>query len=151
MSAVIEILHASEDHLNEIAPLFDEYRQFYGSETDPAGCRSFLAQRFRDNESTIFLARLNGEAVAFTQLYPLFSSVAMERIWILNDLYVRENARRHSIGLGLLETAAQFAEGLGAIRLELATGVENHAAQALYEKHGWTRNNAYIHFTRSLT
>jgi hypothetical protein len=36
-------------------------------------------------------------AVGFMQLYPSFSSVSMQPIWIVNDLFVVEEARRRGV------------------------------------------------------
>ena len=146
MADAIEILHVESTHLDEVAPLFDAYRVWYGAESNPAGARHFLSQRLQNNESVIFLARVNGEPAGFTQLYPLFSSVRMESIWLLNDLFVGADFRRQGLGTQLMQTAAQFGKESGALRLELATGVENVAAQNAYEKFGWEKNEEFLNY-----
>jgi len=88
----------------------------------------------------IFIAVRDGDAVGFTQLYPSFSSGALARIYVLNDLFVDPNARRAGAGAALLEAAADYARRVGAIRLVLSTELTNIPAQALYEKLGWKRN-----------
>ena len=64
--------------LDLIVPLFDAYRQFYRQPSDPDRARRFLKERFEHNQSVIFLAFADGAAIGFTQLYPSFSSGAME-------------------------------------------------------------------------
>ena len=54
--------------LDDLAPLFDGYRQFYGQRADLAAARAFLSERLRRNESVIFLASADGMALGFTQL-----------------------------------------------------------------------------------
>ena len=49
---------------------------------------AFIQQRFYLGESIIIVALVNNEIIGFTQLFPSFSSVTLERLWILNDLYV---------------------------------------------------------------
>ncbi|MGH8426671.1 MAG: hypothetical protein ACRES7_01640 [Gammaproteobacteria bacterium] len=88
--AAPEIRRAELSDLDALAPLFDAYRSFYGRKSDLYGARTFLEERLQREESIIFLAELDSQPAGFTQLYPLFSSVNMSRIWILNDLYVTE-------------------------------------------------------------
>ena len=77
------------------------------------------------------------------------ASLAMERIWLLNDLYVVDSVRGQGIGTLLLETAAEFARAMGAVRLELATEVDNHTAQSVYEAHGWKKDTQFLHYLLS--
>lgn len=144
------ILHAGVEHAPLLAPIFDQYRVWCDQPPDLNGARQFLTQRLRNNESEIFLAAVDEKPVGFTQLYPLFSSVSMEPIWLLNDLYVLDPFRKQGIGSLLLDTATLFAREIGAFRLELETDVSNSAAQAMYEARGWKKNTKYFHYTLSL-
>lgn len=140
----MRIRPAGPDDLDALAPLFDGYRQFYGRTADRAGARAFIAERMAQGDSALLLARdAGGAAIGFTQLYPSFSSTRMARIFILNDLYVAPPARRQGVGSALLQAAADWARAAGAIRLTLATAVDNRAAQALYEGRGWVRDTAF--------
>ena len=87
--------------------------------------------------------RQDGSAVGFTQLFPSFSSASAARILILNDLFVRPEARRTRVGSLLLAAATGFARAVGAVRLTLSTEVSNEPAQALYEAAGWTRQTDF--------
>ncbi|MEO2031102.1 MAG: GNAT family N-acetyltransferase [Planctomycetaceae bacterium] len=147
MTDEIEIVHALPDHTDDLAPLFDAYRCWYGKSSDLAGAQGFIRQRLTSNESEIFFARRQHQPVAFTQLYPTFSSVSMGRVWILNDLYVVESVRREGVGTVLLETAAEFARALGAVRLQLETKQDNVAALAAYEALGWTQDSDFLHYS----
>lgn len=45
----------------------------------------------QDNEeSIVFMAFDDNEAIGFVHLYPSFSSVSMKQTWVLNDFYVKE-------------------------------------------------------------
>lgn len=136
---MIAIRKATSQDLDSLVPLFDAYRQFYKQSSDLAGARRFLAGRLEREESVVFLAFDVDRAVGFTQLYPQFSSVGMDRNWLLNDLYVDEGTRKLGVGLRLLEAARDFGRETGARWLLLETGVDNYPAQALYEKAGWAR------------
>jgi GNAT superfamily N-acetyltransferase len=136
---MIAISKATLSDLDSLVPLFDAYRQFYQQVSNPDGARAFLAARLEREESVVFLAFDEGRAVGFTQLYPQFSSVGMDRNWLLNDLYVDESARKRGVASGLLEAARAWGGETGARWLVLETAVDNYAAQALYEKAGWQR------------
>lgn len=123
--------------LGEVAPLFDAYRAFYGQPSDPARARDFLRDRMGAGESAVLLARLDGKAAGFTQLYPLFSSVRTARLWLLNDLFVAPDARRRGVAQALLHYAGDFARSEGAAGLMLETSRDNAPARALYRAAGW--------------
>jgi GNAT superfamily N-acetyltransferase len=139
----VNIRRANVGDLDRIAPLFDEYRRFYRMATDVEGAQRFLRERLERNESVIFAAFVDGNALGFTQLYPSFSSGAMARIFILNDLFVAPEARRSGVGSALLRTAADFGRKEGAVRLLLSTELTNKTAQSLYEKNGWKRDTVF--------
>ena len=125
----IEVRQAGVADLPFLAPLFDAYRQFYRQPSDPERAKRFLLERLDHNQSVIFIARTGGNAIGFTQLYPSYSSGAMARIFILNDLFVSPAARRHGVGAALLQAAAEYGRSAGAIRLVLSTEIANIAAQ----------------------
>ena len=146
----MHIKRATMSDLDDVAPLFDGYRQFYGQRSDLAAARAFLGERVRRDESVIFLAvtdeKSGAEALGFTQLYPSFSSVSLKRLWVLNDLFVGPNARRGGVGRRLLERARDWAIETGAKGLVLATALDNSNAQALYESCGWQRDDEFQHY-----
>ena len=114
-----------------MADLFNEYRQFYGSPDEPLVVRAFVAERFRANDSVIYVAVLDGRVVGFAQLLPKLSSSSLARDWVLNDLFVDESARRMGVARALIEEAKAFAEAADATKLTLKTGVDNTASQKL--------------------
>lgn len=143
----IRIVRAERKDLDDLVPLFDGYRQFYGQRSDLAAARAFLRDRIERDESVIYLAYTEpGEAAGFTQLYPSFSSVSLKPLWILNDLYVRSDVRRGGVGRALLERARQHAIETAAKGLVLSTGVTNKAAQTLYESCGWQRDDEFFQY-----
>lgn len=145
---------ASLDDLGDLVPLFSDYRSFYSQRQDPETARRFLHERLGRNESTIFIAHFDslrdGAPVGFTQLYPMFSSVRAARVFVLNDLFVAEHARRSGVALALLSAAADYGQAEGAIRLDLETMPDNHAAQALYRGQGWKQNDETLRFRLTL-
>ncbi len=138
------IIQAAPSHLESLVPLFDAYRVFYGQPSEPSRCRDFLAGRMENQDSVVYLAvdGNTGDALGFVQLYPLFSSVSMQRLWILNDLFVLSEARRRGVASALIGQCYTLAKQTGAKGLQLETGTNNHTAQRLYERVGFTRINA---------
>ena len=142
---------ASVHDLDVVAPLFDDYRQFYGQAADPALARQFLADRFAHHESAILLAEAgDGQGLGFTQLYPLFSSTRAARTYLLNDLFVAPEARRLGVARRLLQEAARYARAQGAIGLSLSTAHANVQAQRLYESLGWQHEQEFREYTLTL-
>lgn len=152
MSSVssVTIVRAGEEHLDDLARLFDAYRQFYEQAPDLEGARAYLGERLANDDSVVFLALREGEALGFTQLYPSFGSVQMGPLWILYDLYVIPEARRQGVGRALLERARRFGTETGAVRLELSTAIDNGPAQALYESLGWVRDTEFTFYELEL-
>jgi len=146
--AEVRTVRAGLDDLEALVPLFDGYRQFYRQPSDPVGARAFLAERLKRDESVIFVAIADGAAVGFTQLYPLFSSVSMKRLWLLNDLFVAPAGRRAGAGRALLDRAERWAKETGAKGLTLSTELTNATAQRLYESAGWTKDDEFVHYHR---
>lgn len=142
---MIRIEEASKIDLDQLAPLFDQYRVFYKQESDIQGAKSFLLERLKLNESEIFIAYFNNKAAGFIQLYSTFSSVSMQRSFVLNDLYVLATYRNKKIGEALLNRAKEFCIENNAKGLALETSTDN-PAQKLYEKMGWVKDIDCFHY-----
>lgn len=134
------IRHAGIGDIGLVAPLFDAYRRFYGQPADVVRARAFLHERLAHDESTVLLAERGGDAIGFTQLYPMFSSVRTARTWLLNDLFVTDAARRQGVARALLDAAALFSREQGAAGVILETTRDNAPARALYRAAGWSED-----------
>lgn len=124
----------SIDRLDEYAALFDQYREFYKQSSNIEMAKRFLEERFKKAESKILGATLDTKLVGFTQLYPTFTSVGMQRAWILNDLFVHSDYRKIGVGECLMNAAKDFAKSENSSYIILETAKDNIQAQALYEK-----------------
>jgi GNAT superfamily N-acetyltransferase len=122
--------------LDELAKLFDDYRVFYEKRSDLEAAKRFLRERIVKNEAEIFVA-FSGETMAgFTLLYPLFSSTKMKRLWLLNDLFVKEKYRGLGFSIALMERAKALCWESGACGFMLETAKTNTTANRLYQKFG---------------
>ncbi len=146
----IAVRQATVADLDALVPLFDAYRQFYRQTSDPGRARRFLLDRFEHNQSVIFLAHAADAGMGFAQLYPSFSSGALARIFVLNDLFVTPESRGRGVGTALLQAACDYGRRVGAVRLALSTELTNTTAQAVYEKAGWKRDAVFCHYQFSL-
>ncbi len=142
------ITRAHHDALDALAPLFDAYRQFYMQAPDLPRARTFLKQRLDSGDAILLLAHHGSQTVGFTQLYPLWSSLNTARIWLLNDLFVKPESRRHGVASALLDAAREHGRRTSAHSLILETDPDNYPAQRLYQSRGWQRQN---HFWFGLT
>ena len=144
----MEIVRAQAEDTDLIAPLFDAYRQFYRAPSDIEASHQFILERLTNDESVVFLAMEGEHALGFVQLYPLFASVALQRLWLLNDLFVMEAARKQGVGEKLMKHAEQFAYETGSRGLFLRTAIDNYPAQKLYEKCGWVKDEKFYRYDR---
>lgn len=140
----LTIRQATLADLDQLTPLFDAFRQFYGQHSDLAAARAFLLSRFEHGQSVVFMAHDGAKAIGFTQLYPSFSSVSLARTFILNDLFVNAAHRHRGVGSALMAAARAHAQTLGAIRLTLSTAIDNTVAQSAYSANGWQRDERFF-------
>jgi ribosomal protein S18 acetylase RimI-like enzyme len=139
----MHIIRAQIAHLDELVILFEAYRNFYKMPPDESRARNFLEERMKRNESVIFIAYESESAAGFTQLYPLFSSTRIKRLWLLNDLYVREKFRGQGVAAALIHEAEKLAIETGAAGIQLETAKDNFSAQRLYERTGFVLETDY--------
>ncbi|MCF6299974.1 MAG: GNAT family N-acetyltransferase [Proteobacteria bacterium] len=137
---------ANSNDLPALAILFDAYRQFYKQPQDIQGSESFLQQLMQKNQSHIIVAEQQNKLIGFTQLFLSFSSVRMQRTFILNDLYVDENHRKSGAGKALLNAATDFAKQENAAYVVLQTATNNNSAQNLYINNGWKKDEETYYF-----
>lgn len=135
----MHIIKAELQHIPDLIPLFDGYRIFYKQTSDYTKAKTFLTDRIQNNESIIYIAYDNENAVGFTQLYPLFSSVAMQPMFLLNDLYVEDNYRSQGIGNLLIDKAKKLCKTLNYKGMAIQTAHTN-PAQHLYERLGFVKD-----------
>ena len=134
----MKIIKAEKQHINAVANLFDAYRVWYQKPSDVNGAIEFLTQRIESDESTVYACQTDGgELVGFTQLYPIFSSTRMKRLWLLNDLFVKKEFRGKGISKLLIDAAKQLARNTDACGLLLETQKTNEIGNKLYPHVGF--------------
>lgn len=136
-----------------LAPLFDAYRVFYHQPADTEVSAAFVRERIEREESVLYVAEdPAGALLGFVQLYPTWSSTTTPpgRLWLLNDLFVSESARRRGVGRALMERAERLAQETNAVGLTLSTAIDNLRAHRLYESIAYRRDTLFFTYTRML-
>lgn len=132
---MITINIAQQKDLDPLVELFEEYRKFYKKEPAKQKAKKFLKERLEQNESVIIVSKNNqNKLTGFLQLYPLFSSTQMEKLWLLNDLYVKPDNRQQGISVALINEAKQHCKKTNACGLLLETAKTNIIGNTLYIK-----------------
>lgn len=146
----VTVIKAGLNELGLVTRIFDKYRMFYKQTSNLKEGRKFIQERIKNDQSIIFLAVENKiddvKPLGFVQLYPSFSSVTMKKLWILNDLYVEQSARRKGVAKALMEKAKEYALETGAKGLTLETAIDNYNAQVLYESMGYKKDDECYHY-----
>ena len=136
----VTICRANADDVGGLTKLFNEYRVFFGRDSDLSLAEDFLRTRLNNSESVIFCAYTSDKhCVGFAQLYPSFSSVLAKHIWILNDLFVLESLRGMGIGKKLLRKIQIFCEETQVGGIVVETTTSNTGARRLYESNGYQK------------
>ncbi len=137
----MEIGPATESDLPALLPLLRGYCDFY--EASPpdddltAMARSLVAAP--DAEGILLVAR-DGDGVpaGFAIVCWKWSSLRASRVAVMEDLFVTPESRGRGIADALIEACARRARELGAAALTWRTALDNHRAQAVYDRSGAT-------------
>ncbi len=117
-------------------------------ETDLQNAEKFLNERFQNKDSEIFVAE-NEESkiIGFVQLYPIFSSTRMQKLWLLNDLYVDEHYRGKGVSILLIDESKKLCKQTEACGLILETAKTNQIGNQLYTKTGFTLDSEHNYYS----
>jgi len=148
---MIDIIRANESHLQDAVSLFEKYRAFYDMPGNFDAARQFISERFNKLDSLIFLAFKKSTAIGFMQIYPSFSSVAMQPSWILNDLFIDASARRSGCATSMMKHLYKQAVKNKIFSIKLSTAVDNHSAKALYDSLGYNLVKDFDNYSKSVS
>ncbi|PKG37863.1 GNAT family N-acetyltransferase [Psychromonas sp. Urea-02u-13] len=144
----MNIINCSEHYLDKLVVLFEEYRFFCGFERSPKETKAFLKKLIVNEESVIFIAvdPETDSIMGFVNLYPSYSTLALQRLWILNDLGVSGDFRGKGVSKALIFKVQEFAKQSNAIRIELKTGCTNTTALSLYQSMNFTVDTDNVYY-----
>ena len=138
----MHIAVVGEADLADLLPLMRAYCDFYGvapgDERLLALARALIADP--DCEGFQLIAR-DGErtAVGFATVYWSWSTLGAARKAIMNDLFVRADARGSGVAEALIEQCRVRSHARGASSLSWQTAKDNLRAQRVYERVGARR------------
>lgn len=145
----MEYCLAKEADFEALSLLFHEYRSTSISLDklgELADTQAWVISRFHHADAIFILAKEGEKLVGFITLYQGFSSVSLQKYWILNDLYMRVSMRGRGCAKVLMLFAHDHAVETGAKGIELETGQHNMIAQTLYADLGYVENTHYKHY-----
>ncbi len=142
-SETLVVANVGEDDLAALLALMRGYCDFY--EVAPADddllalSRALLTD---PGEGVQLIARgAAGEPLGFATLYWSWSTSRASRLGVMNDLYVRPEARGRRVGERLIEACLARCAEHGAVEMEWQTAPSNVTAQALYDRVGGRRED----------
>ena len=137
MSLTIE--DVGEQDLDELLVLMRAYCDFYEVDVPDdrllALSRALIADPEREGIQLIARGG-DGEATGFATVYWTWSTLSGSRLAIMNDLFVAPEARGSGAAEALIEACADRARHHGATSLGWQTALDNHRAQAVYDRVG---------------
>ncbi|TAE71478.1 MAG: GNAT family N-acetyltransferase [Bacteroidetes bacterium] len=134
--------------IEKLAQLFDDYRIFYEKKSDLKQAEIFLSERIQKKESEIFVVETDdNNLVGFVQLYPIFSSTKMKKLWLLNDLFVDKQHRGKGISKQLIEISKELCKQTNACGLVLETAKSNEVGNKLYPQTGFVLDSEHNYYS----
>ncbi|MGD9882886.1 MAG: GNAT family N-acetyltransferase [Reyranella sp.] len=123
------------------SPLQDEVRDLVAelnaallALTPPEFCFHMSVEEMAGDDTTVFVARADGRAVACGALKRHAGGIGE-----VKRMYTRPSHRGHKIGALIVERIESLARAEGFARLVLETGDRHPAAWTVYERAGFTR------------
>jgi GNAT superfamily N-acetyltransferase len=142
----LTIRQAAIQDLSKLVPIFDDYREYFGQQKVPAAVNQFLFEKFEHLESVIFIAQQQNKVVGFAQLYPVFSSLTLQRVWLLNYFFIAEEFRGSGIGTKLFAKVKEFTLLTKSKGIELSVEHSNKKAWVFWEKQGFKMDEEFRYY-----
>lgn len=135
-----EVAVVTEADIEELLPLMRGYCDFYETATPDGDLLGIARALIADpREGVQYLARVDGRGAGFATVYWSWSTLRGGRIGVMNDLFVDPSARGRRVGEALIAACLGAVRARGAKHLTWQTALDNHTAQALYDRIGGSR------------
>ncbi len=142
MSLTITIESPLQD---EVRALIADLNEYLLSLTPPEGCHHLTVEQMAGPDTTVFIARENGKAIACGALKRHGDGIGeVKRMWT-NPAY-----QGRGIGGRILDQIIALARQEGVKRLVLETGDRHPAAWRVYERAGFTRCGRVLDYPDSI-
>ena len=134
----IQVRDVRRDDYEAWRVLWDGYNAFYGrwgsTALDPEITRTTWARFFDPYEPVhAVVAELNGHLVGLAHYLFHRSTIAIQPVCYLQDLFTSQDARGHGVGRALIEAVSAAARRVGCSKTYWQTHETNAVARALYD------------------
>lgn len=141
-----------ERDLTDLLVLLRGYCEYYevapSDEALLALSRALIADP--EHEGVQFIARDESDparpAVGFASLFWTWATTRGGRLGVMNDLFVAPQARGSGVAEALIAACRDRCAQRGAVALEWQTAVDNHRAQAVYDRVGGQRSDRWLDY-----
>jgi GNAT superfamily N-acetyltransferase len=143
----------AEDDLPDLLPLMRGYCDFY--EVAPADEALLAMSRVLiedpERQGLQLIARDDdGQAVGFATIFWTWSTLSADRLGVMNDLFVSQDARGGGVADALIAACADQCRDRGVPDLAWQTAKTNARAQVVYERVGATRDDRWLDYSLSV-
>ncbi|WP_153768699.1 GNAT family N-acetyltransferase [Labrenzia sp. CE80] len=126
---------------DDIRALVSELSNLLLSLTPADACHHLTAEQMAGTQTTVFVARVDGEAAACGALHRHGDGIAE-----VKRMYTRPGFQGQGLGARILGQIIDLARKEGFRELVLETGWNYEAAKHLYERNGFTRCGAILDY-----
>jgi GNAT superfamily N-acetyltransferase len=140
----------AEDDLPDLLRLMRGYCDFY--EVAPADEALLAMSRVLiedpERQGLQLIARDDdGQAVGFATIFWTWSTLSADRLGVMNDLFVSQDARGGGVADALIAACTDQCRERGVPELAWQTAKTNARAQAVYERVGATRDDRWLDYS----
>lgn len=138
---MLKIIKSTNDNLNDLNEVFSLYQEFYDIDKSKMEKESniiFFKELLGKPDSwQQFISYIDWKIVWMITLYYSYSSLSKMRVWILNDLYLKEEYRGKWYWKQMIEFSMDFFKSQWISKMTLETHTDNSKAQKLYDSLWW--------------
>jgi GNAT superfamily N-acetyltransferase len=143
----------AEDDLPDLLRLMRGYCDFY--EVAPADEALLAMSRVLiedpERQGLQLIARDDdGQAVGFATIFWTWSTLSADRLGVMNDLFVSQDARGGGVADALIAACADQCRDRGVPDLAWQTAKTNARAHVVYERVGATRDDRWLDYSLSV-
>ncbi len=135
MSATLIVRSVAPTDFAEWETLWKGYNAFYGRPTFPPEITRTTWSRFFDASEPVhaLVAERDGQLLGLVHYLFHRSTIMIEPVCYLQDLFTAESARGQGVGHGLIESVYERAQATGSSRVYWQTQETNLTAMKLYD------------------
>lgn len=138
MTVIVRLTSTGHPWFGEAAVLLDDYRQHYGANPAPEAVSAWMGEQVLADRYRIYVGGDEIHAYGICAVAVVPATLTLRTAWLIRDLYVSPQERRHGLARGMIEQVAVDARAAGAHRLSLQTEAGNPRASHLYAVTGFT-------------